>query len=128
MRRFMQVTIGIKPEALKSESFDKDEVLAEAKAFKYAVGCMLNTVVPPDYEADVTFLEDSCLEVEISVPDSLKQVVISTALTLNPTMSEDDAYQNLWDRLGGYLQKVEDMVNTYGVHFGGNLLFSVNYL
>lgn len=128
MRRSMYVSVGFTQDALRSPSFDKDKLLAEVDAFKYAVGCMLNTVVAPlDFKVVITSTNNG-FHVEVGTPDSVDDVHFAATMFKHDesVKTEDDAKQKLWDVLGGYLQHVDDMVNTYGVYFGDNLMFAVN--
>lgn len=128
MKRSMYVNVGFRPDTLRSPFFDKDKVLAEADAFRYAVGCMLNTVVAPNDFSVVITPTSSGFHVEIGTAVGTDDAHFASNMFKHDkhVKNETDAKQKLWDLLGSYLQHVDDMVNTYGVYFGDNLMLSVN--
>lgn len=122
MERCLFVRVGLAMEAIDVTS--SAQFKAEVHTFIEAVKLSLNAIVPGDYMVEVEERFNG-FYVAISSSDDFDKSEIAYAMQHNGK-SEEDAEADIALQLRKYLQHVRDMIEFYGMHFGGCLLLTTD--
>lgn len=122
MEKSIFVRIGLAMEAVDVVS--KDTFKLEAHTFIEAVKLSLNAIVPGDFNVEVGEMHYG-FYVSVSTSDDSDKSEIAY-ITQHSDKSEAEAEEEIASQLCTYIQHVKDMVEFYGMHFGGCLLLTID--